>query len=57
MINNSASLLALIGRIELPLTSGHMTTESDAILFTLIAAVNWDGSGKVIDNGIVNVSL
>lgn len=57
MINNSASLLALIGRIELPLTSGHMTTESDAILFTIIAAVNWDGSGKVIDNGIVNVSL
>ena len=42
MTSNSTSLLSTIGGIVSSITPEHIVTESDAILFALTAAVNWD---------------
>ena len=39
------------------ITLEHIASETDAILFTLLAAVNWDNFRKVIDIGVVYQSV
>ena len=53
MISTLSTIVGLMSSIR----SGHIATESDAILLTLIAAVSWGDFWKVTDIEVFNLSV